>query len=334
VHGIIANFIRLLFLQFSGIHAWYQLQKEDGMRWSELPETKQETKPCRRSKPSWFKFLLRDKVIKLLLVCLLSTAGCSTFSLKLPPDASSGKHMEKIEGYLTPDDLPNSTTLLAAPPAIDSAAFAADEETYRMTRALNGSPRWNLAVKDANLTFPEAVEAFSCALDAPITEKETPNVYNLLRRTRVDATRATRKAKDHYQRIRPFVANNDATCTPDYEHRLMNNGSYPSAHATIGWAWALILAEVSPDHVDDILARGQSFGQSRVICGVHWQSDVMAGQIVGAGVVARLHADPMFRALVEAARADISLVRKKGLKPGHDCKAEAASLKFGTTNIP
>jgi len=34
---------------------------------------------------------------------------------------------------------------------------------------------------------------------------------------------------------------------------------------------------------------------SAPICGVHWQSDVDAGRLIGAAVVARLHADPVFR---------------------------------------
>jgi hypothetical protein len=44
--------------------------------------------------------------------------------------------------------------------------MAADAETYRVTRALRDTPRWALAPHDANLSFPEAADAFSCALVA------------------------------------------------------------------------------------------------------------------------------------------------------------------------
>jgi acid phosphatase (class A) len=39
-----------------------------------------------------------------------------------------------------------------------------------------------------------------------------------------------------------------------------------------------------------------------------------------------VHADPAFRAEVEAAKAEIAAVRARGLKPTRDCEAEAAVL--------
>ena len=94
----------------------------------------------------------------------------------------------------------------------------------------------------------------------------------------------------------------------------------------MGWAWALILSEISPEQTDAILARGRAFGESRVICNVHWQSDVIEGRFMGASTVARLHADPTFRADLQAAKAELAAVRAKGLKPLRDCAAEAAAM--------
>jgi len=260
-----------------------------------------------------------------LLVCLLIVAGLAGPAAAAPPDALHGK----VKGYLAQGDLPDSVSLLAPPPAQGSAASAADEEAYRLTRSLRGTPRWALAARDADLVFPEAAEIFSCALDAPINDKETPCLYQLLLRAKADAARATGKAKGHYLRVRPFVVYKEATCTPDFEFRMAFSGSYPSAHAAVGWAWALILAEIAPERIDAVLARGREFGRSRVVCGVHWQSDVEAGCMVASGVVARLHADPAFRMQVEAARAELAGVRAKKLKPARDCKTEAAALALG-----
>ena len=47
---------------------------------------------------------------------------------------------------------------------------------------------------------------------------------------------------------------------------------------------------------------------------------------MGAAAVARLHADPAFRAELEAAKAELAAVRAKGLKPTRDCQAEADVL--------
>ncbi|HXE96001.1 MAG TPA: acid phosphatase, partial [Dongiaceae bacterium] len=68
------------------------------------------------------------------------------------------------------------------------------------------------------------------------------------------------------------------------------------------------------------------YGKSRVVCNVHWESDVAAGRVMGVSTVARLHADPIFRADLEAARMELGAVRARGLKPKRDCAAEAAAM--------
>ena len=40
---------------------------------------------------------------------------------------------------------------------------------------------------------------------------------------------------------------------------------------------------------------GREIGDSRVICGVHYQSDVEAGRMLGAAMVSREHASAAFR---------------------------------------
>jgi acid phosphatase (class A) len=96
-------------------------------------------------------------------------------------------------------------------------------------------------------------------------------------------------------------------------------------------AWALVLAEISPQHTDAIMARGQAYGLSRMICNVHWYSDTVQGRYMGAYTVARLHAEPAFRADLEAAKAELEAARARGLKATRDCKAEAAAMALQQT---
>lgn len=68
---------------------------------------------------------------------------------------------------------------------------------------------------------------------------------------------------------------------------------------------ALVLAEVNPARQNEILKRGYDLGQSRVICGYHWQSDVDAARVVGSAVVASLHNNPAFEAQLAKAKAEV-----------------------------
>ncbi|WP_420991831.1 acid phosphatase [Cupriavidus sp. 30B13] len=231
-----------------------------------------------------------------------------------------------LAGYLPAGERPDSLRLVPPPPAPGSAAQAQDDEIARANLPLRGSARWRQATADANLKFPQAAQIFACALDAPVSQEQTPRLYLLLRRTLADAGLSTYGVKNKYARPRPFMVNHAPTCTPEDEPKLAKDGSYPSGHNAVGWAWALILAETSPQQSDAILARGLAYGQSRLVCNVHWQSDAMQGRIMGAAAVARLHADPAFRADLAAAKAELAEARARGLRPAGDCAAERAAL--------
>ncbi|HLT62982.1 MAG TPA: phosphatase PAP2 family protein [Pseudohongiella sp.] len=232
----------------------------------------------------------------------------------------------RLVGYLPSDQLPHALSLVPPAPTDESAAHAWELFVIQNARALRGSARWQQAIIDNNLEFPDAAGTFSCALNAPVSQEQTPYLYQLLRRTLTDAGLATYSAKDHYQRTRPFVVNGDPICAEGAEDRLRNDGSYPSGHTSIGWAWALILSELAPDRSQQIFARGLSFGDSRLVCNVHWPMDVVQGQIIGAATVARLHGDELFRSDLEHARAELAAVRARGLPPTRDCAEEAAAL--------
>jgi acid phosphatase (class A) len=132
----------------------------------------------------------------------------------------------------------------------------------------------------------------------------------LLQRTMIDAGLGTYKAKTHYARQRPFMVMGSETCSPQDEPALRKDGSYPSGHSSIGWAWALVLTEVAPDRTDALLQRGREFGESRVVCRAHWRSDVAAGRLVASGVVARLQSDPVFAAQLALAKNEVAAARR------------------------
>lgn len=231
-----------------------------------------------------------------------------------------------LRGYLAQSELPNALGIIPPAPEADSAAFAWEQSVNQRLLALRDTPRWALAVLDNDLSFPTAAGTFSCALDMPINQQDTPYLYQLLRRTLPDAGLATYSAKDHYQRTRPFVTNGQPICAAGQEETLAEDGSYPSGHTAIGWAWALILSELAPERSEQIFRRGLAFGDSRMVCNVHWPMDVIQGQIVAAATVAILQDNATFREDMAGARAEINEFAGNGLEHNRNCDEEAAAL--------
>ena len=229
-------------------------------------------------------------------------------------------------GYLDRSTIPDSQALVPAPPATGSAGLAQDHAVMQAALALRGTPRFEQARLDADLDFPFAAGTFACALGASIDAQSTPATYRLLRRTLIDGAFSTRAAKELHQRTRPFVENGKPTCTPEDEAELRGNGSYPSGHTAIGWLWALVLAQAVPERADALLARGRSYGESRLVCNVHWNSDILQGRFMGSGTFARLQSDPVYQADMAAAKVELAAARAPGSASGRDCTAEAAAL--------
>ncbi len=229
-----------------------------------------------------------------------------------------------LKSYLSPADYPDGTAILPSPPAPGSAAEARDIEAQKAAVALRGTPRWDLARRDADLFSPTATNAYSCAAGINLGAQTTPKINALMLRAARDLAMATRSTKAKYMRKRPFMVNGQPDCTPEQDKILANDGSYPSGHSAIGWGWGLILAEIIPSRATQLVARGRAFGDSRRICNVHWLNDTEEGRIAADAVLARMHANPDFLADVAAARAEAAALAGKSEPTG--CEAEAAAL--------
>lgn len=192
--------------------------------------------------------------------------------------------------YLTLDEVVDSHLFLPPPPDSGSARWLCDAERYAWGKTLRDTPRGELAVRDAYLHGEYLLESFSEAFGLDLTLDNAPAIVSLIAHMREDAgDLSTRHAKNFYRRPRPFMVFNEHTPLPDEEPGYSQNGSYPSGHTAIGWAVALVLSEINPDRALQIMQRGFEIGESRVILGFHFDSDVQAGRTCAAIVVAQLH---------------------------------------------
>ena len=201
--------------------------------------------------------------------------------------------------------MPNAVHFLPPPPDTASAAFQYDKAQYRWGKEQRKDPvQLAIAVNDAIWSIDNICHIFSGVLGFDISPHNTPAIYRMLSLALLTTDQAGKLPKNHYMRTRPYVYYNEPTIYPQDEAWLRTNGSYPSGHTILGWSAALLLTEMAPDRADTILARGFIYGQSRVIAGYHWQSDVDAARLVASAAVARLHADPRFLKLMEEARKE------------------------------
>nr|WP_258571326.1 phosphatase PAP2 family protein [Flavimaribacter sediminis] len=70
--------------------------------------------------------------------------------------------------------------------------------------------------------------------------------------------------------------------------------SYPSGHATRAMVYGKILSDLFPKHSDDLMALAVDIGYGRVIAGVHYPDDVVAGQKLGAAYADAILAQPTY----------------------------------------
>lgn len=217
------------------------------------------------------------------------------------------------EPLITAAELPNAVRFLPAPPDTASTAFQYDIAQYYWGKAQRlDSARCALAKADAEWSVDYMCRVMGGAMGITISKEATPDIYLMLSTGIMTADRVSETAKKHYMRTRPYMYFGEPTIAPWDEEVLSHNGSYPSGHTILGWTTALLLTELAPEHADTVLARGYMYGQSCVIAGFHWQSDVDAGRLAASAAVARLHADPRFISLMEKAKKEYKKLRKNG----------------------
>ncbi|MBR6414632.1 MAG: phosphatase PAP2 family protein [Bacteroidales bacterium] len=206
---------------------------------------------------------------------------------------SSSRSSEKTT-YMTEEDLPDAKEYLPSPNKPNDSLFVGDLAYYQWGKSVRDTERGKRAHEDANSDFSYLCSIFSPAVGVTLSYDTTPAICRLLSKTSATARAATRKAKDYYKRVRPFDEFKEPTGVPEMEASYTGSASYPSGHSTRGWSFALILCELFPDKADDILSVGYQYGESRVIVGYHYASDVQAARVSTSAVVSVIHSDKEF----------------------------------------
>ena len=239
----------------------------------------------------------------LLRMMAASLVFCCAANVQAAGDEKNG------HAYFTKAELPNMANILPAPPKFESPRFVADQTQYLWGKLMRlDEARCAQAQRDAVYSMQTIIDEFGDIFGLEITKEETPEIYSILQDVCASCDSIYSDAKAYFDRKRPYAYYNEGTIVPEKEEKHRNEGSYPSGHTVLGWTSALLLADInqSPQAMEGLLARGYEFGQSRVIAGYHWQSDVDAGRMAGSVLYQLIRNHERFIGQLANARAEFA----------------------------
>lgn len=215
----------------------------------------------------------------------------------------------RIKGLKTTpitDAMPCGQKILDSPVDTISRRFYGDVAQYWQAKAERGTERGRQAIADADCSLDALMAGFSMSAGFSINTKTTPALAALLSAASKALTDNANQLKNTAFRKRPFVQFGEPSLIPEAETAAVQTSSYPSVTAEVGWGVALLLAEIVPERQNEILTHGFEIGRSRIIAGYNYASDVQAGRIMAAAVLANLHANADFQKLIEKAKKEYS----------------------------
>jgi acid phosphatase (class A) len=194
----------------------------------------------------------------------------------------------------------DATRILPAPPAAGSAKAVSELAEVKAIAARTTLEMLAAATHDAK---DETPDIFNNVIGFDIAK--APAAAKLLSLVGDEEEDDTKAAKDFFHRDRPWIVDASIhTCTPAKTGPAPN--SYPSGHSTRGFAMGVVLAALIPAKSQAILARAAEYAENRLVCGVHFRSDITAGQQFGTVLALRLMQNAQFQAQMAAARADLA----------------------------
>jgi acid phosphatase (class A) len=187
--------------------------------------------------------------------------------------------------------------LLPPPPPLNSEADKRDLSEVLEVQENRTPERSERAIADDVLS----IYRFDDVLGPKFKASNIPVTDAFFKRLQADARTYVILSKDHWLRERP--ANVSKEVKPLAPVRLPT--AYPSGTTLFGTVTCLVLANMIPEKRFDLFERSHDFAQSRVVLGVHYARDLLAGEIGATLIVQAFFESPVFMKDFEAARAEL-----------------------------
>ncbi len=191
----------------------------------------------------------------------------------------------------------NLPALLPAPPAADSPATRAELELLLQWQHARTPAQAARCVVIEN----EDIFLFGAEVLGPwFNAGALPQTAIFFAQVREDFIPINRAAKALWPRRRPPVV--DPRIKPCVE--LSDSGAYPSGHGMQSALWAALLSEIFPERAADFQRRADETRRYKLLSGVHYPSDLVAGRQVGEAIARELMKDVSMGQRLGALRAE------------------------------
>ena len=218
---------------------------------------------------------------------------------------------QSYEPYIPENEMPDVVKIVPAPPQDPSPDFDHDILRYMWGKQQRKDPaRLEMAVRDAVWSMDTTLVILGEPFGLKVSKEETPAIYEVLTRGITTIENIRFRPKAYYFRIRPFAYFQEPSIFPQDDEWLATEGSYPSGHTIRAWACALLMAQINPNSAEAVFHRAWQSGESRVISGCHWQSDVDASRPVAGIGYSRLQTNPEFQKAMAKAQLEFLLLTR------------------------
>jgi acid phosphatase (class A) len=195
-----------------------------------------------------------------------------------------------------------SKFLLPTPPSVGSDEYKAEIEEMLAIQAT----RTEAQIKQFRSQETLGLGAFKDIMPELASPDDLPKLKKLYKAMKDATTVPVDTGKDYFKRLRPFREDNriEPLGARDQEY------AYPSGHATRGYLYARILAQIDPDKKDALMERGRQIGWNRVMGGMHHPSDIAAGRTLGQAIARTLLRDADFKAQLDEVKEEYEEAKK------------------------
>ena len=208
----------------------------------------------------------------------------------------TGRKPETGVGY------PDARRILNQPVDTASNRYMGDVMQYMAGKGERKTERGQQALKDADLSADAIMAGFSESIGLKLDSRQTPAMAALVSECVKALGKSAQDAAAGFKfRKRPYGQLGDAPFAGADDSKT---SSFPSIQAETGWGVALVLTEIAPAKANDILTVGYRMGQSGIISGQNWATDIPAARILASGLVANLHTDAKFSKLLQEAKEE------------------------------